>query len=103
MTLPKKKYPVVQGSLTNLQKAHLPRRTRRPTQSHVFLATGHEQIRVQLQESFSTYIAADAESLIDQVDSVICAIRNEALCRGVSPTTRFDLNQLYQWKDILSR
>jgi hypothetical protein len=103
MTLPKKKYPVAQEALTSLQQAHLPRRARRPTQSHVFLATGHEQIRLQLQENFSTYIAADAEGLIDQVDSVICALRNEALCKGVSPTTRFDLNQLYQWKDLLSR
>ena len=99
--LPKQKKSF-EKKLTSLQQAHLKRRKRHPTQSKIRLATDHEQIRVELQRHFGRYVARDAETLRAQIESVICALRNEALARGVSPSTRLNISLLLKWKDSLS-
>ena len=97
---PKKKTEEAK-QLTSLQSAHLRKRKRHPTQSQIRLATNHEQIRLELHRHFAEYIAADAETLLEQIDSAICALRNEGLARGVSPSTRMSISLLIKWKDAI--
>lgn len=97
-----KEQEYLEVKLTALQQAHLSRRKRHPTQSAIRLASDHEQIRIELHKYFATYIASDADTLLAQINSVMFALRNEALVRGVTPSTRMDINLLLKWKDLIS-
>ena len=102
MGLPAKAKQIAEfKKISALQQGHLRNTPRRPASRKAFKPCKAELIEVELNARFSKYIARDAESVLDKIESVVYALQNEALFLGVSPRHRHDLVMLTSWKEEL--